>query len=322
MARIVTATPNTIAQAAQVLRDGGLVGLPTETVYGLAANALDGKAVAKIFAAKGRPSFNPIIVHVATKQDAEKIGVFSDDAHMIASALWPGPLTIIVPRKPDSGISELASAGLATIAIRIPSHETARAVIEAAGVPLAAPSANVSGTLSPTSAQHVAESLGDHVDLVLAGGASSIGLESTVLDLTGDTPVILRPGAVTPDDVMRVLGKKPAIDDGAHDKPKSPGQLLRHYAPATRLRLNAKAPEKNEAYLAFGPMMLTRGKVDASVKNLSESGDLHEAAANLFAYLHALDKGGYRSIAVAPIPDEGLGLAINDRLRRAAGAQA
>jgi len=321
MARIVTANPQSIADAAAILRDGGLIGLPTETVYGLGANALDGKAVAKIFAAKGRPSINPIIIHVATIEDAEKIGVMNDDARAIATALWPGPLTIIVKRQDHSGVSELASAGLPTIAIRMPAHEVARAIIAAAGVPIAAPSANASGTLSPTSAQHVAESLGDKIDLIIAGGGSSVGLESTVLDLSGDVPVILRPGAVTPEDIERVLGTKPAIDDGAHDKPKSPGQLLRHYAPLTKLRLNAKGPEAGEAFLAFGPTMLTRAKLDPSIKNLSSSGDLHEAAANLFAYLHELDKGGFNAIAVSPIPDEGLGLAINDRLKRAAGAQ-
>lgn len=321
MARITTATPQAIAEAASILRDGGLVGLPTETVYGLAANARDGKAVAKIFAAKGRPSFNPIIIHVASLEDAETIGVFNDDARAIATELWPGPITIILKKREDSGISDLASAGLPTIAIRIPAHDIARAVIEQSGLPIAAPSANASGTLSPTSAQHVAESLGEHVDLILAAGNSGVGLESTVLDLSGDEPVILRPGAVTPDDIERVLGKKPAIDDGAHDKPKSPGQLLRHYAPATKLRLNAKGPEDGEAFLAFGPTMLTRAKLDPSVKNLSANGDLHEAAANLFSFLHDLDKGGYTMIAVSSIPDQGLGLAINDRLKRAAGAQ-
>jgi L-threonylcarbamoyladenylate synthase len=320
MARIVTATAENIAEAARIICAGGLVGLPTETVYGLAANANDGQAVAKIFAAKGRPSFNPIIVHVNDVAAAERLAVFDARAHAITDALWPGPLTIILPRRADSGVSELATAGLPTIALRCPSHDVARAVIAAAGVPIAAPSANASGTLSPTSAQHVAESLGNALDLIIAAGSSTVGLESTVLDLTGDVPVILRPGAVTPEDIERVLSIKPAIDDGAHEAPKSPGQLLRHYAPKTKLRLNAKAPEAGEAFLAFGPTMLTRAKMDASVKNLSERGDLFEAAANLFGYLHELDKGGYKMIAVSPIPNEGLGLAINDRLRRAANA--
>jgi L-threonylcarbamoyladenylate synthase len=322
MTRIMAPTPQAIDEAAALIKGGGIIGLPTETVYGLAADATNGLAVAKIFTAKGRPSINPLIVHVTGKAQAETLAEFTPMAHEVTEALWPGPLSIILPRRADSGISELATAGLPTIALRCPAHEVARAIIAAAGTPLAAPSANASGTLSPTAAQHVAESLGDKVDLIVAAGVSGVGLESTVLDLTGEVPVILRPGAVTPEDIERALGIKPAIDDGAHDRPKSPGQLLRHYAPATKLRLNATDKREGEAYIAFGPTMLTRAKIDPSVKNLSANGDLHEAAANLFAYLHELDKGGYSGIAVAPIPDAGLGLAINDRLKRAAGAQA
>lgn len=321
MASILTPTPEAIDQAAAILKSGGLVGLPTETVYGLAADARNGEAVAKIFAAKGRPAINPLIVHVAKAQDAEKLGVFTDAARALAAALWPGPLTMILPRQPDCGIADLTTAGLPTIALRVPAHDVACAVISACGAPLAAPSANASGTLSPTSPAHVAGSLGNAVDLILAGGSTSIGLESTVIDMTGDAPIILRPGAITPTDIEQILGQRPAIDDGAHDAPKSPGQLLRHYAPATKLRLNATDRREGEAYLAFGPTMLTRAKIDPSVKNLSPEGDLHQAAANLFGYLHELDKGGYAAIAVSPIPDEELGLAINDRLRRAAGAQ-
>lgn len=321
MSLVVTATPESIARAAAVLRDGGIVGLPTETVYGLAADATNGVAVAKVFAAKGRPAINPLIVHIADMETAERLASFTDAARDLATALWPGPLSIILKRRADSGISDLAMAGLSTIALRMPAHDVARAVIAASGKPIAAPSANASGTLSPTSASHVAESLGDKVDLILAAGSAGVGLESTVIDMTGDVPVILRPGAVTPEDIERVLGIKPAIDSGHHDQPKSPGQLLRHYAPGTKLRLNATDKKEDEAYLAFGPTMLTRGKVDPAVKNLSPNGDLNEAAANLFGYLHALDKGGYAAIAVSPIPDQGLGLAINDRLRRAVGAQ-
>lgn len=318
MVRILTPTPASIAEAAQILRDGGLLGLPTETVYGLAANALDGKAVAKIFAAKGRPSFNPLIVHVADVKSAEALAHFDARAYAVTTALWPGPLTIILKKREDCPVSDLATAGLPTIALRCPAHETARAVLAVAEVPVAAPSANISGRLSPTTAQHVAEDLGDALDMILAAGASSVGLESTVLDLSGSDAVILRPGAVTPQDIAQVLGYTPAIDDGDHDAPKSPGQLLRHYAPKTKLRLNAKTPAPGEAYLAFGPTMLTREKMDRAIKNLSASGDLYEAAANLFSYLHELDKGNYDAIAISPIPDEGLGLAINDRLRRAA----
>lgn len=321
MSRIVTATDASILEAAAVLKAGGLVGLPTETVYGLAADATNGLAVAKIFEAKGRPAFNPLIVHVASIEDAKTLAVFNDAADAVTTALWPGPLTIILPRRADSGIADLTTAGLPTIALRMPAHEIARKIIAASGVPIAAPSANASGTLSPTAAHHVADSLGGKVDMIIAAGTAQVGLESTVLDLSGDVPVVLRPGGITPDDIARVLGTKPAIDDGVHDKPKSPGQLLRHYAPRTKLRLNAKGPEQGEAFLAFGPTMLTRAKLDPSIKNLSANGDLHEAASNLFSYLHELDKGNFTGIAVSAIPDEGLGLAINDRLRRAAGAQ-
>ncbi|MBU6234684.1 MAG: threonylcarbamoyl-AMP synthase [Alphaproteobacteria bacterium] len=318
MVRIASATPETIAEAAAVIKNGGLLGLPTETVYGLAANALDGRAVARIFEAKGRPSFNPLIIHVAKPEDAMAFGVFNDAAKEMMAAFWPGPLTMILPRTADCPVSDLASAGLPTLAIRCPAHPVARAVIEAAGVPVAAPSANTSGRLSPTTPQHVAESLGDAVDMILAAGAASVGLESTVLDLTGEAPVILRPGAVTPEDVARVLGITPAIDDGQHEAPKSPGQLLRHYAPRTPVRLNATTLEDGEAYLAFGPSLMGRNLPDMHKRNLSEQGDLAEAAANLFGYMHALDGAGCKGIAVAPIPDTGLGIAINDRLVRAA----
>jgi len=320
MARIVTPTPDSIAEAARILRGGGLIGLPTETVYGLGADATNGKAVAGIFAAKGRPSFNPLIIHVASVDDAEKIAIFNDDARLLATALWPGPLTMILPKAPDCPVSDLATAGLNTVAIRMPGLAIARDIIAQAGVPVAAPSANASGTLSPTNAQHVADSLGDKVELIIAAGASAVGLESTVLDLTGDMPVILRPGAVTPDDIARILGTAPAIDDGNHDAPKSPGQLLKHYAPRTRVRLNANDVQDGEALLAFGPTLLGRNLSPQQKKNLSEGSDLNEAASNLFGYLHSLDKGGFKSIAVMPIPNEGLGIAINDRLMRAANS--
>lgn len=318
MARILTSTPEAIDEAAVLIKNGGLLGLPTETVYGLAANALDGKAIARIFEAKGRPAFNPLIIHVADINAAKELAIFDARADAIVTALWPGPLSIVLKQQPDCPVSLLATAGLPTIALRCPAHPIAHQVLEKCGVPVAAPSANSSGTLSPTSAQHVAESLGNAIDLILAAGSSQVGLESTVLDLSGDVPVILRPGAVTPDDIAQVLGIKPDIDSGEHEKPKSPGQLLRHYAPKTKLRLNAKSPEQGEAFLTFGPTMLTRAKMDAAVKNLSPNGDLNEAAANLFGYLHELDKGGYKAIAVSNIPNEGLGLAINDRLKRAA----
>lgn len=313
-------TPESIAEAAAILKRGGLVGLPTETVYGLAANACDGEAVARIFEAKGRPSFNPLISHVAKLEDAFLHGVFDARAKDVVTAFWPGPLTVIVKRAAGSSVSSLACAGLPTIALRCPAHPVARAVIEAAGVPLAAPSANASGTLSPTAPHHVAASLGDKVHLILAAGACTIGLESTVLDLSGDMPVVLRPGAITPEDLARVLGFLPVIDDGNHDAPKSPGQLLKHYSPKTSLRLNATDLHEGEAYLAFGPTLLGRALPDTAKRNLSEKSDLHEAAANLFGYLHALDDAGCAGIAVAPIPETGLGVAINDRLKRASQA--
>lgn len=315
---VKSVTPETIAEAAAILKRGGLVGLPTETVYGLAANACDGQAVARIFEAKGRPSFNPLISHVAKPEDAYALAEFNDTAKEVTAAFWPGPLTVILPRRKDCPVSDLACAGLPTIAIRCPAHAVARAVIEAAGVPLAAPSANASGTLSPTAPHHVAASLGDKVDLILAAGACDVGLESTVLDLSGATPVILRPGAVTAEDLERVLGFAPTIDDGQHDAPKSPGQLLRHYAPKTPVRLNATELREGEAYLAFGPTLLGRALPDTAKRNLSDKGDLSEAAANLFGYLHALDIPAHKGIAVAPVPETGLGIAINDRLARAA----
>jgi len=306
-------------EAAAILQAGGLVAFPTETVYGLGANATDGIAVARIFAAKGRPAFNPLIVHVATMEEAEKLAVFSDLARDIAAHFWPGPLTMILPRQKDCPVSDLATAGLPSIAIRMPGLQAARDLIEWTGLPLAAPSANASGTLSPTAATHVAESLGDKVDFILAGGACAVGLESTVLDLTGNAPVILRPGAILAEDVARVTGGEVGYDLGGHEAPKSPGQLLRHYAPATPIRLNAQDVEEGEALLAFGPAPFLRKKLaDNAYRNLSEAGDMHEAAANLFSALHALDTGQYKAIAVMNIPDTGLGVAINDRLRRAA----
>lgn len=320
MTRIAGPTAENIQEAARIIRAGGLIGLPTETVYGLGADATNGRAVAAIFEAKGRPAFNPLIIHVANLQAAERLAVFDDNARMLATSLWPGPLTMILPKMAGCPVSDLATAGLSTIAIRIPALKEARDIIAASGVPIAAPSANASGTLSPTTAQHVAESLRDKVALIIAAGASSVGLESTVIDLSGDVPVILRPGAITPDDIARVIGIAPAIDDGAHDKPKSPGQLLKHYAPATPLRLNAANVQDGEALLAFGPTLLGRNLPPTQKKNLSEGSDLHEAASHLFGYLHDLDKGGFKSIAVMPVPDQGLGLAINDRLKRAANS--
>lgn len=331
MSLIVQATPEAIAQAAERLRAGGLVALPTETVYGLGADATNDRAVAAIFEAKGRPTFNPVIVHVATRAQAEEIVDFDIRARLLAELFWPGPLTMILPRKEGSAVSLLCSAGLPTVAVRCPSHPVARQLITALGRPIAAPSANASGTLSPTTPQHVAQSLGEKAGMILAGGKAAVGLESTVVDLSGAVPVMLRPGGVTLDELQMHLGEVQVELEPVNDKPKSPGQLLRHYAPRTALRLHAVDVREGEALLAFGSLKFmgmqgggfAKQKLpDGWLMNLSETGDLNEAAANVFAMLHALDECGAKTIAVMNIPDTGLGLAINDRLKKAAGAQA
>jgi len=305
-----------IAEAGRLLRAGALVAFPTETVYGLGANATDGRAVAAIFAAKGRPRFNPLIVHVPDLAAAEKIAVLAPAARRLATTFWPGPLTLVLKRRADSGISELVSAGLDTIAIRVPAHPVAQALLAAAGCPLAAPSANRSGRVSPTTAQHVTEDLGETPAMILDGGATMHGVESTVLDATGDSVRLLRPGAVARDAISAVLGRplggaSPA--DAA--QPTSPGQLASHYAPNATLRLDAREVRPGEALLGFGR---DAPETAGPAINLSPQGDLTEAAARLFASLRALDATGVPSIAVMPIPETGLGEAINDRLRRAA----
>ncbi len=327
-ARVVAAQEDTISEAAAILRSGGLVAFPTETVYGLGANALDGRAVARIFEAKGRPRINPVIVHVTDAAAAAKLAVMDDVASTLAAHFWPGPLTLILPRQSNCAVSELCSAGLPTLAVRAPDHPVAQSLLKAAGVPIAAPSANASGSLSPTTPAHVAESLGDALDMILAGGACAVGLESTVLDLSGDAPLILRPGAVGAADISSILGRDVGHDPGDPHKPKSPGQLLRHYAPSTPLRLNAVDLEPGEALLAFGSdrfMGIKGGGAakdlpEAAHRNLSETGDLAEAASNLFRMLHELDRAGCKCIAVMSIPGQGLGIAINDRLKRAEAA--
>ena len=309
-ARIEDATPAAIAEGGSLLRDGRLVAFPTETVYGLGADATNDRAVAAIFEAKGRPSFNPLIVHVATPGDVEALVTVDDRARAVIARFWPGPLTLVLPRRPDSPVSLLASAGLDTIAVRLPDHAVARAVIAAAGRPIAAPSANRSGAVSPTLAQHVAESLGARVGLILDGGPCRVGVESTVLDLSGTTPALLRPGGVPVEALEAALGLRLVRPTDHADAPKSPGMLESHYAPGLPVRLNAPSAAPGEAMLGLGAMDCTL--------NLSPSGDLEEAAANLFAMLRALDRPDFAAIAVAPIPDHGLGLAINDRLKRAA----
>lgn len=316
MTAVRTADQAAIEEAGRLLRAGALVAFPTETVYGLGADATNGRAVASIFETKGRPRFNPLIVHVPSLEAAERIAELSPDARALAAAFWPGPLTLVMKRREDAGISDLVSAGLETIAVRIPAHPVAQALLAAAGRPLAAPSANRSGRVSPTEALHVVEDLGSRPGMILDGGATPHGLESTVLDATGEEIVLLRPGAVPREAIEAALGRAlsqgPASDD-VH--PTSPGQLASHYAPNARLRLNARDVRPGEALLAFGP------EVPAATGpslNLSPSGDLTEAATGLFAALRALDRTGAATIAVMPIPEHGLGEAINDRLSRAA----
>ncbi|WP_448189621.1 L-threonylcarbamoyladenylate synthase [Azospirillum sp. sgz301742] len=304
-----------LARAGELLRAGELVAFPTETVYGLGGDATNDRAVAAIFAAKGRPHFNPLIVHVPDAAAAEQCAVFDDRAQALAEQFWPGPLTLVLPRRPEAGLSLLVSAGLDTVAVRAPNHPVGQALLRAAGRPIAAPSANRSGAVSPTTPMHVVESLGERIAAVLAGGRCPVGLESTVLDLSTETPVLLRPGAVLREEIERLIGAI-EVSTGNPDAPKSPGQLESHYAPAAAVRLDAQGAADDEALLSFGPDRFVRGGIEKL--NLSLDGDLNEAAANLFHHLRALDKPGVRGIAVMPIPDEGLGVAINDRLRRAA----
>lgn len=319
---IQPATLQTIATAAERLRTGGLVAFPTETVYGLGADARDDRAVAAIFAAKGRPSFNPLIVHVASVAAAEALGVFNDKARRLAAAFWPGPLTLVLPRQPGCPVSLLASAGLDTLALRMPRHPVAQELLTDCDCPLAAPSANRSGEISPTTAAHVAESLGTSTALILDGGATPVGIESTVLDVSVEPPVLLRPGFVTAAQITALIGPIRHADgsgDAGNAPRPSPGMLTRHYAPHSPLRLNAIRADAGEALLAFGPHVPSGA---ALTLNLSPTGDLTEAAGNLFAMLRQLDAGGFAGIAVMAIPDtgpnDGLGAAINDRLRRAA----
>jgi len=310
-------------EAARLIRSGGLVAFPTETVYGLGADATNDSAVARIFEAKQRPVFNPLIVHSPTSPEVWKYAQDSRRAHALADAFWPGAMTMVLPRKAKNNLSLLVSAGLPSVAMRVPAHAGARDLLRLSGRPIAAPSANRSGRISPTTAQHVAESLGDAVDLILDGGPCRIGVESTIIDVTGERVVLLRPGGVPLEALEEAIGQSIEVaehsfdmggdggDGGDAPAPLSPGLLSSHYAPRAAVRLNAAAADDGEVYLAFGPG-------PAGDLNLSPSGDLREAAANLFAMLHRLDATGAAAIAIAPVPETGLGRAINDRLRRAA----
>lgn len=314
MGKVVPATEESIQDAAVRLRRGELVAFPTETVYGLGAAATDDRAVARIFEAKERPSFNPLIVHVAeTAAIAPHVEV-SDLAIRLAAAFWPGPLTLVMRRAVGAGLSRLVSAGLDTVAVRVPRHPVARALLREVDLPVAAPSANVSGRLSPTTAAHVAASLGGRVDLILDGGPCLGGLESTIVDATGAAPRLLRAGLVTVDEIEAVAGPLADAPSPSGATVEAPGMMDSHYAPAKPLRLDVSEVGRTEGLLAFGEPLSGA----AVTRNLSPAGDLVEAAANLFAMLHDLDAADVTGIAVMPVPAAGLGIAINDRLRRAA----
>lgn len=304
-------TPDGLARAADLLHAGGLVAFPTETVYGLGGDARNDRAVAAIFAAKGRPSFNPLIVHVPDLAAARAVAVFDDRAEAVAAQFWPGPLTLVLPLREEAGISPLVTAGLATVAVRVPAHPVAQGLLRAFGGPLAAPSANPSGKVSPTRAAHVLAGLSGRIAAVVDGGACAVGVESTILGLDGP-PALLRPGGVTVEALEQALGTPLAIG-GSETRPNAPGQLASHYAPGAAVRLEVTQPAAGEVWVGFGPC-------PGATLSLSESGDLVEAAARLFHLLREADEvaGEDGRIAFAPVPETGLGRAINDRLRRAA----
>lgn len=305
-------TSDGFATARDILRDGGLVAFPTETVYGLGADACNDTAVASIYNAKGRPSFNPLIVHVADLDMAQRFAVFDQTAHALVDAFWPGPLTLVLPVKPAAGLSKLVTAGLDTVAIRMPADDVARDLLSAFNGPIAAPSANPSGSISPTKAAHVRAGLDGKIDAIINGGKCDVGLESTIVLPMDDSCHILRAGGIPNEEIAKVV-KVTETSPQNTTAPQSPGQLASHYAPNAKLRINADQPTDAEYMIGFGDV--------AGQINLSSSGDLVQAAANLFAYLHMADEDaqtlGKSKIAVAPIPMRGLGIAINDRLKRA-----
>ena len=297
-----------IEEAAALIRDGQTVAVPTETVYGLAGRADSGDAVARIYAAKGRPSFNPLIVHVGEMAQAELLAVFDDTARQLAKAFWPGPLTLVLPVRATAPLASLTTAGLDTIALRMPAHRAMRDLLEAAGLPLAAPSANASGSISPTRAEHVARSLDGRIPFIIDDGPTSLGLESTIVAIVGGRVRLLRPGPITADDISRIAGPVSVRDEA--EAISAPGQMASHYAPSKPVRLNATEGRAGEWLIGFGPV--------AGDASLSRAGDLVEAAARLFDLLHEADMQDRPAIAIAPVPEDGLGLAINDRLKRAA----
>ena len=322
--KMLTAGPTAAAEAAGCLKNGGLVAFPTETVYGLGADATQPEAIARLYQAKGRPSFNPLIAHVSDLAAAERIARFNVTARRLAEAFWPGPLTLVLPKTADCAVADLATAGLDTVAVRMPAHAVAREILRELGRPIVAPSANRSGHVSPTTAAHVATDLSGRIDLIVDGGPVSVGVESTIIGCF-ETPLLLRPGGLPRTAIEQVLGHavgRPPEEPETHSgQPLAPGMLASHYAPRTQVRLNAHRLEPGEALLAFGPDPIPGNEAAAATLNLSARGDLTEAAANLFSHLRALDTANARAIAVMPVPHEGLGEAINDRLRRAAVPQ-
>lgn len=310
--------------AARYLAAGGLVAFPTETVYGLGADATNATAIAHLYRAKGRPAFNPLIAHVADLAGARRIGRLDARAGALAEAFWPGPLTLVVPKAEGCAVADLATAGLDTVAIRIPAHPVAQAILRAFGRPVVAPSANISGHVSPTLAAHVHSDLAGRIDLIVDGGPVAVGVESTIVGCF-DTPLLLRPGGLPRESIEAVLGlslaRAPIEQETGSAQPLAPGMLASHYAPRAAVRLRASSVKPGEALLAFGPAPLPGAEHAVAMLNLSMRGDLDEAAANLFGYLRTLDAEAPRAIAVMPVPDEGLGEAINDRLRRAAVAR-
>ena len=311
---VVEATPEAIAKGGRLIGAGRLVAFPTETVYGLGADAIDDRAVAAIFAVKERPKFNPLIVHLADTKSAREVAAFDARAEALADCFWPGPLTMVLPRAAECAVSWLASAGLETIAVRVPDHAVALALFKAAGRPIVAPSANRSGSISPTCAEHVAESLGGKPDMILDGGVCPIGVESTVVNLASDVPQLLRPGGIPTEAIEAEIGALAPPSD-QHLVALGPGMLKSHYAPNRPVRVNATELMPGEVLLAFGPNV---PKTYSNGLNLSPTGDLEEAAGNLFTMLRRLDRPEIKTIAVMPIPDRGIGRAVNDRLRRAA----
>jgi L-threonylcarbamoyladenylate synthase len=311
--RVLKADQEAIEASARYLSVGGLVAFPTETVYGLGADADNGEAIARLYAAKGRPLFNPLIAHVADIDTARRVGKLTAAAEKLAAAFWPGPMTLVLVKQPNCGVADLALAGLDTVAVRVPVHPVARALLHAFAGAVVAPSANRSGHVSPTNASHVLADLRGRIDLILDGGSCAVGLESTIVSCV-DTPVLLRPGGLSREAIEHTLGEALTAAPVAEDAPIAPGMLTSHYAPRAAIRLDADAAQPGEALLAFGSPPAFSG----AMLNLSSRGDLIEAAANLFSHLRALDASGAKRIAVMKVPHDGLGEAINDRLKRAA----